>query len=67
MNKDCFNYRCPFRTNETTNANRCECIACPNRCSHDYIIIPSNRTLTDREICEIKAKLDPDYGVGRYS
>ncbi len=66
MNKDCFNQGCPFRTNETTNANRCECVACPNRDSHEYVIL-SNRTLTDREICEIKAKLDPDYGVGRYS
>ena len=26
---DCFNHSCPFRVNETSNANRCECIACP--------------------------------------
>lgn len=66
MNKDCFNFNCPFRQNETSSFNRCECVACPNHDSHEYVI-SSNRTLTDREICEIKAKIDPDYGVGRYS
>ena len=28
---DCFNHSCPFRVNETSNANRCERVACQNR------------------------------------
>lgn len=59
MNEDCFNTDCPFRTNDTTNVYRCGYVACPNRDSHEYVII-SNRTLTDQEIRAIKAKLDPD-------
>lgn len=30
---DCFNHSCPFRVNEFSNDNGCECLACPNRCS----------------------------------
>lgn len=30
-NPDCFNHGCPFRVNETSSVNRCECYACPNR------------------------------------
>lgn len=43
--KDCFNRGCPFRTNNTSSANRCECAdACPNRA---YITntFSSNRTI----------------------
>ena len=46
---DCFNYECPFRVNETSNTNRCECIACPNRCTND-VVIASDHTLTYEEI-----------------
>ena len=46
---DCFNHSCPFRVNETSSCNRCECIACPNRSSY-RLIITSNKTLTDKEI-----------------
>lgn len=28
---DCYNHSCQFRVNETSNANRCECVACQNR------------------------------------
>ena len=28
---DCFNHSCPFRVNETSNANRCERVTCQNR------------------------------------
>lgn len=45
---DCFNHSCPFRVNETSDANRCECIACQNRSNSDFIIT-SNRTLTNDE------------------
>ena len=39
---DCFNNFCPFRENTTSNLNRCECVACTNRCHeniswNDYI------------------------------
>lgn len=54
---DCFNFRCPFRVNETSNRNYCACSACPNRDNHEYVIT-SNRTLTDKELAEMKAKLD---------
>ena len=50
---DCFNYGCPFRVNETSSANRCECTACPNRCTGDFSI-SWNRTLTDEELEKIR-------------
>ena len=46
---DCFNHSCPFRVNETSNANHCECVACQNRSNSDFIIT-SNRTLTNDEL-----------------
>ena len=51
---DCFNHSCPFRVNETSNANRCECVACQNRSNSDFIIT-SNRTLTFDENDEANA------------
>lgn len=49
---DCFNHSCPFRVNDTSSANRCECTACPNRCTGDFSIA-WNRTLTDEELEKI--------------
>lgn len=49
---DCFNRSCPFRVNETSNTNRCECVACQNRSSNDFIIT-SNRILTDDELARL--------------
>ena len=46
---DCFNNGCPFRVNATSNVNRCECTACPNRCANDVIIV-SDHTLTEEEL-----------------
>ena len=59
---DCFNHLCPFRQNETSSCNRCECLACPNRCQSPATYTVSNHTLTVEE----PAKIDnnPDYGVG---
>ena len=51
---DCFNHSCPFRVNETSNANRCECVACQNRSNSDHIIT-SNRTLTSDELAMLNA------------
>lgn len=64
---DCFNHSCPFRVNETSNANRCECVACKNRSNSDFIIT-SNRTLTDDELAMLNAlkNRDKDYGVGKW-
>ena len=61
---DCHNHSCPFRVNETSNANRCECVACPNRSNNDFIIT-SNRTLTNDELEMLTALInrDKDYGV----
>lgn len=42
---DCFNHNCPFRVNNTSSVNRCECTACPNRYTGDFFSY--NRTLTD--------------------
>ena len=69
---DCFNHSCPFRVNETSNANRCECVACQNRSNSDFIItsnLPltnSNRTLTNEELAMLTALRigDKNYGVG---
>ena len=60
----CFNHSCPFRVNETSNANRCECVACPNRSNSDFIIT-SNRTLTNDELAMLTALRsgDKNYGV----
>ena len=54
---DCFNHGCPFRVNDTSSANRCECTACPNRCT-GYFSIAWNRTLTDEET------VDPVHAAG---
>lgn len=64
---DCFNHSCPFRSNETSNAQRCEYLACPNRCGRS-VLISSNRTLTGDELAKINAERtnDADYGVGVY-
>ena len=63
---DCFNHSCPFRVNETSNANRCECVACQNRSNSDFIIT-SNWALTDDELARIRNVGNEDYGVGIYS
>lgn len=44
---DCFNHSCPFRVNQTSNAHRCECVACPNVCKDSFFLITSNRSLTE--------------------
>lgn len=64
---DCFNHSCPFRVNETSNANRCECVVCPNRSNSDFIII-SNRTLTDDKLAMLTAlrSKDENYGIGNW-
>ena len=64
---ECFNHSCPFRVNETSNANRCECVACQNRRNRDFIIM-SNRTLTDDEMAMLTALRSGDkkYGVGNW-
>lgn len=69
---DCFNHSCPFRANETSNANRCECVACQNRSNNDFIIT-SNRTLTNDELAMLTALRNGDktmvlgIGVRRWS
>lgn len=62
---DCFNHSFPFRVNETSNANRCECVACENRSNNDFIII-SNRTFTNDELAMLTATRsgDENYGIG---
>ena len=64
---DCFNHSCSFRVNETSNANRCECMACPNRSNNDFIIT-SNRTLTNDELVMLNAQRsgDKNYGIGNW-
>ena len=61
---DCFNYHCPFRQNTTSNCNRCECLACQNRCKGPVTYTASNHTLTADEIAKITN--NPDYGVGTW-
>ena len=56
---DCFNHSCPFRVNETSNTNRCECVACQNRSSNDFIIT-SNRILTDDALAMLTALRSED-------
>ena len=59
---DCFNYNCPFRQNTTSNCNRCDCLACQNRCEEPVIYITSNYTLTADKIARMTN--DPNYGIG---
>ena len=53
---DCFNHLCPFRQNTTSNCNRCECLACQNRCdgtfaySADCYILTADETAKDELI-----------------
>ena len=58
---DCFNYNCPFRQNTTTNCNRCDCLACQNRCEEPVIYITSNHTLTADEIARMTN--DSNYSI----
>ena len=44
---DCFNYLCPFRGNATSSLNRCECVACPNRCPKEMTYSTSDHTVQD--------------------
>lgn len=64
---DCFNHSCPFRVNEASNVNRCECVACENRSNNDFIII-SNRTFTNDELAMLTALRsgDENYGIGNW-
>ena len=41
---DCFNNFCPFRENTTSNLNRCECVACTNRCHKKYTFVSISET-----------------------
>lgn len=53
---DCYNHCCPFRVNETSNYNRCECVACPNR-DDGTIVLTSDHTLTSEETERIVKRL----------
>lgn len=46
---DCFTTDCPFRVNRTSNTNRCECVAYPNRTTNDFCIA-SDHTMTTKEV-----------------
>lgn len=59
---DCFNYNCPFRQNTTSNHNRCDCLACQNRCEEPVTYVISNHTLTADEIARMTN--DSNYGIG---
>lgn len=59
---DCFNHLCPFRQNTTSNCNRCDCLACQNRCEEPITYITSNYTLTVDEIARMTN--NPNYGIG---
>lgn len=63
---DCFNHSCPVRVNETSNANRCECVACQNRINNDFIIT-SNRTLTNDELAMLTALISGLLPSGKYT
>lgn len=43
---DCFNHNCPFRTNETSNMNRCDCYSCKVRDS-ESVYVNSNKIITN--------------------
>lgn len=60
---DCFNHNCPFRSNTTSSSNRCECIACPNRCDA-CTAYASNHTLADDELAILRAKMSHDTNHG---
>lgn len=46
---DCFRFTCPFRVNESSNMNRCECVACPNRAT-DHAVFVTNSTNPDSKV-----------------
>ena len=51
---DCFNRLCPFRQNTTSSCNRCDCLACQNRCKGPVTYTVSNKTLTAEEIAKAR-------------
>ena len=51
---DCFNHLCPFRQNTTSSGNRCDCLACQNRCKLPVTYTTSNHTLTAEEIAKAR-------------
>ena len=61
---DCFNNLCPFRQNTTSSCNRCDCLACQNRCKLPVTYTTNNRTLSAEEIAKITH--NPDYGIGTW-
>ncbi len=62
---DCFNHYCPFRNNTTSAFNRCECIACPNRCDDSQTYTSKNTLIAD-ELARLRSNTDSDtnYGIG---
>lgn len=46
---DCFRFTCPFRVNESTSMNRCECVACPNRTS-DHTQFATNAIMPESDV-----------------
>ena len=46
---DCFRFTCPFRVNESSSMNRCECVACPNRTT-DHAVFATNSTNPDSKV-----------------
>ena len=53
---DCYNHYCPFCVNETSNYNRCDRAACPNR-DDGIIALTSDHTLTPEEAERIVKRL----------
>lgn len=57
---DCFNHLCPFRQNTTSNCNRCECLACKNRCEGTFACSADCYILTAEEIAKDELILLPE-------
>lgn len=49
---NCYNHACPVRMNHSTNYHNCECVACPNKCTGEFLIT-SDHTLTDNELNDL--------------
>ena len=58
---DCLNNFCPFRENTTSNLNRCECVACTNRC-HENISL-NDYINTDATMPEVTLNGGVDYYI----
>ena len=47
---ECYQERCPFRSNSSSSVYGCEHIACPNRYDDSVMVITTDHTIMQKEV-----------------